>query len=119
MNPDSTQSLKGMGSITRTLSNADAQAIAERVVALLGLKLSLPAELHTMVGSERTAREVAQIEPGAVNIDGLRHLIGDPALSDTAAWRLEKRGKIKRVDGIRTRLWTVASVREFITGNMR
>lgn len=60
--------------------------------------------------------EVIRLEPLAVNIDGLRLLLGDPHLSRTAIWALEKRGLIERVPGIRRCLYTVKSVRRFVEG---
>lgn len=48
--------------------------------------------------------------------NGFRHLIGDLSLSSVSIWRLEKRGMIKRVPGIRRRLFTIQSVRDFIAG---
>lgn len=57
------------------------------------------------------------LEPLAVNEDGVRHLIGDPHLSGVTIWRLEKRGLLKRVPGIRRRLFTVKSIRDYIGGN--
>ena len=56
------------------------------------------------------------LEPLAVDMAGLRHLIGDPSLSTITAWRMEKRGLIKRVPGLRKRLFTVLSVRNYIAG---
>jgi hypothetical protein len=57
------------------------------------------------------------LEPLAVDENGFRHLIGNPSLSSVSIWRLEKRGLIKRVPGIKARLFTVESVRSFIAGS--
>jgi hypothetical protein len=56
------------------------------------------------------------LEPLAVNEDGVRHLMGAPDLSTVTIWRLEKRGLLKRVPGIRSRLFTVESIRAFVAG---
>ena len=56
------------------------------------------------------------IQPLAVPPDGIRHLLGDPDLSDVTIWRMEKRGFLVRVPGIRLRLYTVESVRRFVSG---
>jgi hypothetical protein len=54
-----------------------------------------------------------QLEPLAVDLNGVRQLLG-VSISDTTIWRLEKKGLIKRVPGIRTRLFTVKSIREMV-----
>ena len=59
-----------------------------------------------------------QLEPLAVDENGFRFLIGDASLSSVSIWRLEKRNLIKRVPGIRRRLFTVQSVRDFIAGKV-
>lgn len=56
------------------------------------------------------------LEPLAVDDDGVRFLIGDPDLSAVTIWRLEKRGLLKRVPGIRRRLFTVKSIRDYVAG---
>ena len=53
------------------------------------------------------------LEPLAVDLDGVRQLLGSN-LSDTSIWRLEKQGLLKRVPGIRARLFTVASIRSLV-----
>jgi hypothetical protein len=56
------------------------------------------------------------LAPLAVDENGFRFLIGDPSISSVTIWRLEKRGLLKRVPGIRRKLFTVDSVRAFIAG---
>jgi hypothetical protein len=56
------------------------------------------------------------LEPLAVDENGVRFLIGDSCLSTVTIWRLEKRGLLKRVPGIRRRLFTVESVRAYVAG---
>ena len=69
--------------------------------------------------SSCTPTEPRELEPLAVDIDGFRRLIGAPGLSAVSIWRLEKRGLIKRVPGIRRPLFTVESVRAFIAGKAK
>ena len=63
-----------------------------------------------------TQTKGATLEPLAVNLDGLRQLTGHAKLSPVTAWRLEQRHLLKRVPGIRRRLYTLTSVRAFIEG---
>lgn len=56
------------------------------------------------------------MEPLAVDADGFRYLVGVPELSDVTIWRLECRRLIKRVPGIRRRLYTVQSIRDYVAG---
>jgi hypothetical protein len=60
--------------------------------------------------------QTAPVERVAVDVGGLREMLGSPSLSLTSIWRLEKLGKIKRVEGFRRRLYTVASVKAFAEG---
>jgi hypothetical protein len=56
------------------------------------------------------------IEPLAVDQAGLRRLIGDASMSRSTIYALEKRRLIARVPGVRKPLYTMKSVRDFISG---
>lgn len=53
------------------------------------------------------------LEPLAVDNDGVRQLLG-ANLSNVTIWRMEKQGKLRRVPGVRTRLFTVSSIRRLV-----
>lgn len=55
-------------------------------------------------------------EPLAVDETHLVALLGGYKLSTVTLWRLEKRGLLKRLPGVRRRLYTMASVRAFVAG---
>lgn len=83
----------------------------------------LLSEKHTRVASMSTPSDGVPdsrwpvIERLAFTPDEIREVI--PGLSDTTLWRLEKRGLIKRVPGIRNRLYSVESVRAFASGKVK
>jgi hypothetical protein len=56
------------------------------------------------------------IDPLAVDETHLVALLGGYKLSTVTLWRLEKRGLLKRLPGVRRRLYTMASVRAFVAG---
>jgi hypothetical protein len=56
------------------------------------------------------------LEPLAVDPDGVRALLGSKRISSVTLWRMEKEGRLKRVPGMRQRLYTIASVRALVAG---
>ena len=67
----------------------------------------------SLLGNHLPSPNYLSIEPLAVDLDGVRQLLGTP-ISDVTIWRLEKKGFLQRVPGIRNRLFTVKSIREFV-----
>lgn len=56
------------------------------------------------------------LEPLAVDLEGVRALLGSKRISRVTCWRMEKEGRLKRVPGLRQCLYTVASVRALVAG---
>ena len=63
---------------------------------------------------ETTRNESAPLETLACRSDEARRLLG--GISCVTMWRLEKRGLIRAVNGVRTKLYVVQSLRDFVAG---
>jgi hypothetical protein len=96
----------------RTITDADADAIAEAILARLAQRLARP---YTEPSKTVTTAPDQAALGGAVDADGLRKMVG-ANFSDVTIWSLQKRGLITRIPGFRRRLFTVKSVRAFIDG---
>lgn len=64
----------------------------------------------------KTPDQHSSLQPLAVPPDGVRALLGSKRISSVTLWRLEKQGRLKRVPGLRQRLYTVDSVRALVEG---
>jgi hypothetical protein len=96
--------------MTKTLSDEDVEAVAFRVVALLGERL--------------TAATPPPLAPVAVELKGpptrlaytLKQLCAELSLSPDTVYKLEACGRIKSLPGIRRKIYSRAEVERFLAG---
>jgi hypothetical protein len=60
----------------------------------------------------KPGNDTATVEPMALNAEQTRKALGD--ISEVTLWRLNKRGLLRPVPGIRHRLYSVASIKRFL-----
>ena len=73
------------------------------------------AKIHTAAASGKNEAPFAPLtERLAYSLSDLKSVTG---LSTTTVWRLEKRGLLRPVAGIRSKLYSRANVEAFLNGN--
>lgn len=96
--------------MTKTLSDEDVEAVALRVVALLGERL--------------TAATPPPLAPVAVEFKGpstrlaytLKQLCSELSLSPDTVYKLEASGRLRSLPGIRRKIYSRAEVERFLAG---
>ncbi len=63
---------------------------------------------------QNNTTEAAPVKPLAVRKRTARSMLGD--ISDVSLWRLERRGLIKAIPGLRHKLYSVESLERFAAG---
>jgi hypothetical protein len=99
--------------MTRTLTDEDIEAVAHRVVALLGERLRAAA-----------SPPLAQATPAAVELKGaptrlaytLKQLCEELSLSPDTVCKLEAQGRIKALPGVRRKIYSRGEVERLLAG---
>jgi hypothetical protein len=88
--------------VARTLTDEDIDAIADRVVALIGKRLNAAAP--TVVAPAPVPVTTAKAPKLAYT---KKELAEELSVSPISIWRLEQRGLLRSVPGLRTKLYSI------------
>jgi helix-turn-helix protein len=98
----------------RSLSDEDVESVARRVVALIGEKFV--AERLPPPEAKPPAPQALKEEVPVRMTYTIKQLAAELSLSPVSIYRLEVRGLIKSVPGIRRKIYTRAEVERFLAG---
>jgi len=95
--------------MTKTLSDEDTEAVALRVVALLGERLmaATPPAVQAALESKGASARLAYT---------LKQLCAELSLSPDTVYKLEAQGRIKSLPGIRRKIYSRTEVERFLAG---
>ena len=97
-----------------TLSEEDVDSIARRVVALIGERLVTPVPPSQASPAPQADKPKSQVPARlAYTVD---ELATELRVSRVTLWRLEVRGLLKSVPGIRHKIYSQAEVQRFLAG---
>jgi len=102
------------------LSAEDIHAIAHRVVELMGERLSTPqvaVPALPVIPRRESQTEKQKLQDPARLAYTLKQLCAELGLSPITIYRLDARGLIKSVPGIRRKIYSRAEVERFLAGN--
>lgn len=100
--------------MTRSLSDEDVESVDRRVVALIGEKIV--AERPLPHEANPPAPQALKEEVPVRMTYTIKQLAAELSLSPVSIYRLEVRGLIKSVLGIRRKIYTRAEVERFLAG---
>jgi hypothetical protein len=100
--------------MNRTLTDEDIEAIAKRVVQELGRRLTLEERSPEAAASSPQPDATKTLSPKLAFT--LKELCAELSISKVTVYRLEIRGLIKPVPGIRHKLYSRVDVERFLAG---
>jgi hypothetical protein len=95
--------------VARTLTDEDVDAIADRVVALIAKRLNAPAP--TVIAPPPAPVTLPKATKLAYT---KKELAEELSMSPASIWRLEQRGLLKSVPGLRTKLYSRREVDRYL-----
>jgi hypothetical protein len=99
----------------QTLSEEDIDSIARRVVTLIGERLVAPTSSPPPFTTSQAEKPKSQVPVRLAY--SVNELAAELRVSRVTLWRLEVRGLLKSVPGIRHKIYSHAEIQRFLAGD--